>query len=136
MFEIGEVYNRRREIHEKFGGQQQGGISTPSDKPFIFLFTGERGEDYGYKDGWNDEGIFLYTGEGQLGDMEFVRGNLAIRDHSETGKALHVFKNIGKGQCEYVGEFICSSWEWRIGSDYTGNKRKIIVFHLTEEKQL
>jgi 5-methylcytosine-specific restriction enzyme A len=64
VFEVGRVYNRRLEIHEPYGGQSQGGISTPRDWPFIFLFTGESGEQYGYKDGWDDNGVFLYTGEG------------------------------------------------------------------------
>jgi hypothetical protein len=41
MFEVGRVYNRRLEIHQPYGGQRQGGISTPRDWPFIFLFTGE-----------------------------------------------------------------------------------------------
>ena len=82
MFEIGRVYNRRSEIHEPYGGQWQSGISTPRDQPFIFLFTGESGEQYGYEDGWDDNGVFLYTGEGQKGDMEFIGGNRAIRDHA------------------------------------------------------
>jgi 5-methylcytosine-specific restriction protein A len=50
-FERGRIYNRRDEIHEKFGGQGQGGISTPRATPAIFLFTGETGEQYGYRDG-------------------------------------------------------------------------------------
>jgi hypothetical protein len=68
----------------------QGGISTPSKHDFIILFTSAMGEQYGYKDGWNEQG--LYTGEGQQGDMAFIRGNLAIRDHVENGKALHLLK--------------------------------------------
>jgi hypothetical protein len=28
-FEEGKVYNRRTDIHARFGGQQQGGIITP-----------------------------------------------------------------------------------------------------------
>jgi 5-methylcytosine-specific restriction protein A len=86
MFELGKTYNRRADIHAKFGGQQQGGCSTPTDHPFIFLFTGKSGEQYGYEDGWDADGVFLFTGEGQLGDMEFVRGNRAIRDHAHDGK--------------------------------------------------
>ena len=31
MFEIGQVYDRRREIHGPYGGQWQSGISTPTD---------------------------------------------------------------------------------------------------------
>ena len=49
MFEVGEEY-RRRELHERYGGQEQGGISTPSQHPFIMLFWGDTGEQYGYKD--------------------------------------------------------------------------------------
>jgi hypothetical protein len=36
VFSPGRMY-RRRELHEKFGGQRQGGISTPAKAPFIFL---------------------------------------------------------------------------------------------------
>jgi 5-methylcytosine-specific restriction protein A len=50
-FQVGRVYSRRNDIHAEFGGQQQGGISTPDGAPFIFLFTGEMGEQYGYEDG-------------------------------------------------------------------------------------
>jgi 5-methylcytosine-specific restriction protein A len=45
------AYNRRRDIHVVYGGQQQGGICTPSDHPVIFLFTGEAGGQHGYGDG-------------------------------------------------------------------------------------
>ena len=40
-FEVAKLYSRRRDIHEVYGGQQQGGICTPQNAPFIFLFTGE-----------------------------------------------------------------------------------------------
>jgi 5-methylcytosine-specific restriction protein A len=92
-YEVGRTYNRREDIHAKFGGQQQGGISTPDGAPFIFLFTGEIGEQYGYADGWS-EGVFLYVGEGQRGDMEFIRGNKAIRDHAMNGKELLLFEAL------------------------------------------
>jgi 5-methylcytosine-specific restriction enzyme A len=68
MFEIGRFYNRRSEIHEPYGGQWQGGISTPRDRPFIFLFTGESGEQYDYRDGWDGKGVFLTSG-----NMGFAR---------------------------------------------------------------
>jgi hypothetical protein len=32
MFELGKVY-RRKDLHEEFGGQEQGGIVTPG--PFL-----------------------------------------------------------------------------------------------------
>ena len=46
------TYNRRRDIHAIYGGQQQGGICTPTEHPVIFLFTGEAGGQHGYSDGW------------------------------------------------------------------------------------
>ncbi len=55
---------RRKELHSRFGGQQQGGISTPSTNNLVFLFTGSTGERYGYQDGWTPDGAFDYTGQG------------------------------------------------------------------------
>jgi 5-methylcytosine-specific restriction protein A len=60
---------KRKDIHDAFGGQRQGGISTPQKYPFIFLFTGGTGNKYGYKDEQINDDIFFYTGEGQEGDM-------------------------------------------------------------------
>jgi 5-methylcytosine-specific restriction protein A len=102
-FEVGKIYDRQRDIHARFKGQEQGGISTPAGTPFIFLFTGETGEQYGYKDHWTDDGVYLYTGEGQVGDMEFVRGNKAIRDHSANSKDMLLFEALGKGNGTHGG---------------------------------
>ncbi len=84
-------------------------------------------------------GVFLYTGEGQVGPMEFTPGNRAIRDHGTDGKDLHLFRSLGKGKgYRYLGVFACSSWEFRQGIDRNGGKRRVIVFHLvrpSEEEQ-
>jgi 5-methylcytosine-specific restriction protein A len=55
-FERGKVYRRVQDIHQRFGGQRQGGISTPSSHPYIFLFTGESGSSYGYNDDFSPTG--------------------------------------------------------------------------------
>ena len=103
MFAVGHV-SRRRDLHAAFGGQQQGGISTPAGGSIILLFTGDHGEDYGYSDGWNQDGTFRYSGEGQRGDMKFVRGNAAIRDHAANGKDLHLFQSMAGGRVRYIGQ--------------------------------
>ncbi len=78
----------------------------PEGAPYIFLFTGETGSQYGYADGWRPDGIFAYTGEGQRGDMEFVRGNRAIRDHITDGRDLLLFEaSRTKGLYRFVGCF-------------------------------
>jgi hypothetical protein len=108
-FEIGKIYNRRKDIHDIFGGQRQGGISTPAKAPFIFLFTGNSGQQYGYQDGWGTDNVFLYTGEGRIGDMQFRAGNKAIRDHGRDGKDLLVFEALGKGDgYRFLGQFTCT----------------------------
>ncbi len=40
---------------------------------------------------------YLFTGEGQKGDTEFVRGNRAIRDHLVTEKELRLFEWVRPG---------------------------------------
>src|SRR5438128_10607261 len=102
LFHSGQVL-KRKEIHRSYGGQERGGISTPRKHPYIFIFTGERGEEFGYQDYWEGE-VFHYTGEGQRGDMRFERGNRALRDHLQNGERVFLFKDRGDGQIELVAE--------------------------------
>ena len=97
MFVPGKIYRRRQDIHEVYGGQRQGGIATPSGHDAIFIFTGESGETHGYRDEFRSDGTFWYTGEGQIGDMQMIRGNRAIRDHRQEGKTIHLFEYIKTG---------------------------------------
>lgn len=97
MFEHGRVY-RRNELHQAWDGttevQRQGGILTPVEGPIVIVVTGEEGSRYGYDDFWDEDGVFHYYGAGQLGPMEFVRGNLALRDH---GEDVHLFEMLREG---------------------------------------
>ena len=137
MFELGRAYKRRDEIHKVYGGQEQGGISTPAGHPLIFLFTGEAGHDYGYKDGPDENGVFRYTGEGQVGDMEFTNGNRAIRDHVANGKDIHLFeKSYPDRLVRYLGQYVCTDWERGRGPDREGNDRELIIFHLVPLAEL
>jgi 5-methylcytosine-specific restriction protein A len=130
MFIQGYVY-RRSDLHNQYGGQRQGGISTPSRYPIILLFTGESGEQHGYTDDWSADGLFLYTGEGQQGDMAFIRGNAAIRNHIDNGKDLHLFAQVKKGFVRYLGQMVCTGSHTKAGSDTTGHLRQMIIFELT-----
>jgi len=130
-FEPGGIYNRVRDIHDVYGGQRQGGISTPKTAPLIFLFMGETGDQYGYQDGPRDDGIFAYTGEGQIGDMEFVRGNLAIRDHIKNGRDVLLFEALSSpGDYRFLGYFVCDGLEYAMAPDKTGALRRVIIFLL------
>ncbi|TXN01386.1 HNH endonuclease [Methylobacterium sp. WL103] len=124
------VYNRRRDVHAVYGGQQQGGICTPSQHPVIIVFTGSSGEQHGYADGWSSEGVFRYFGEGQLGDMVFERGNRAIRDHLVDGKDLLVFQTRGREGVRFLGQFECAGYSLETAPDRNGAQRSAIVFEL------
>lgn len=129
-----EIYVRR-EIHDQYGGQRQGGISTPASIPAIFIFTGATGQEHGYGyDRWEDNKTFHYTGEGQPehGDMTFVRGNKAINDHTETGRRVYLFEILPKasttrGKVRFRCELQLSSHHIH-KRDSMGNSRKVIVF--------
>lgn len=130
MFEVGKTYVRR-ELHDEYGGQRQGGISTPAKYPLIFLFSGSGGEKWGYQDHWDADGTFRFSGEGQRGNMEFRAGNKAIRDHVGNGKQLHLFGADGRGRARYVGELIYTSHDLVSNvPDGAGDFRIAIVFHL------
>ncbi|MCL6443606.1 MAG: HNH endonuclease [Alicyclobacillus sp.] len=135
MFIQGVEY-RRRDLHEMFGGQRQGGISTPAQFPFIMIFTGDSGNEFGYQDGWQSNGVFYYTGEGQKGNMKFIRGNKAIRDHVMNGRDLHLFECVRNGYVKYIGQMLCIGYHTRRSLDRNGNDRDVIVFELISVQML
>lgn len=132
-FKVGEVYNRRHDLHGRYGGQRQGGMSTPKSYPVILLFTGEGGAEHGYRDEFKPDGTYHYTGEGQRGDMAFVRSNRALRDHLDDGKRVHLFEAIGGGEVRYVGEVTCLGYHMEERLDTEGELRQAIVFELDLE---
>jgi 5-methylcytosine-specific restriction protein A len=128
MFVQGQVY-RRKALHDDYGGQRQGGISTPAQHPLVFIFSGDSGQQYGYADTWED-GVYMYTGEGQRGDMQFIRGNRAVRDHAANGKDIHLFTDAGGVYVRYMGQIVCVGHHEQRGPDVDGNERQIIIFEL------
>ncbi|MCE5163749.1 HNH endonuclease [Plesiomonas sp. PI-19] len=130
MFEIGKEYKRKEEIHGLYGGQAQGGISTPKSHPVVFIFTSDAGEQHGYRDEYHEDGLFWYTGEGQVGDMKMVSGNKAIFEHSKNGKTIHVFEYTRKAYVRYIGSAECLGYHEEDRPDRYGNNRTAFIFHL------
>src|SRR5581483_8097476 len=95
---------RRVDLHNRYGGSRQNGISPSRTTPNIFVFSDPAvGEQHGYLDHWED-GVFHYAGEGQRGDQTLNRGNGALLAHDTDGRTLRVFWGAG-GEVEYAGEF-------------------------------
>ena len=125
---------KRKELHDFFGGQRQGGISTPKNYPYIFIISSKRGKDHGYIDGWIDENkYFLYTGEGQIGDMEFKGGNRAIRDHYENEKRILLFQETKKTFIELKEELELIDYSFIQTLDSENKNRKAIQFKFAAE---
>ena len=99
-----QLYNRRADIHALYGGNWRSGICPSSKFPYIFIFSGKAGKQHGYEDGWDNPNVFTYTGEGQSGDMEFTRGNLALLNHINDSKRVFLFESEGKGFVKFICE--------------------------------
>lgn len=132
---------KRSTLHDRFGGSRQSGISPCRMSPNILIFTDKAsGSPHGYVfDGWVDDGdekVFLYTGEGQRGDQELVRGNAAILNHRQDGRAIRLFEGAGGSNVRYVGRFAVDDIEpyiEREAPDTGGSTlRKVLVFRLRE----
>ena len=121
---------KRSQIHDEYGGNRQGGISPSAKVPYIFIFSGKSGAQYGYKDGWDNHNIFSYTGEGQIGDMQFIRGNLALKDHLNIGKRVFLFEIEGGGLVKFISEMEFFDADYFETPDINGSNRIGIKFFL------
>lgn len=97
---------KRRDIHAQFGGNWQSGICPSSIFPYIFIFSGAQGKQHGYLDGWDNPNVFSYSGEGQTGDMQFTKGNLALRDHLKNNKRVFLFEYVSSGFVKFISELV------------------------------
>lgn len=122
------LYNRRQDIHTKYGGNWQSGICPTSNYNYIFIFSGKSGTQHGYQDSWHNPNIFSYTGEGQSGDMQFTRGNLALRDHLKNGKRVFLFESESRGLVKFKSELEFYDADCFDTKDTNGLIRKGIKF--------
>jgi len=125
---------RRTELHNRYGGNGQSGISPSRTTPNILVFTDPRsGERHGYFDHWAPDDSFHYTGEGQRGHQTMTKGNLAILNHRADGRALRVFQGAS-GTVQYVGQFVLDLLEpyteATAPSTDNGPPRRVMRFHL------
>jgi 5-methylcytosine-specific restriction protein A len=121
---------KRSLIHDEYGGNRQGGISPSAKVPYIFIFSGKSGAQYGYRDGWDNPNVYSYTGEGQEGDMRFIKGNLALKDHLNNGKRVFLFENEGNSYVKFISELEFYDADYFETPDKNGTNRIGIRFFL------
>ncbi|UOP01656.1 YDG/SRA domain-containing protein [Kingella potus] len=130
---------KRSELHERFGGSRQNGISPSLKSSNVFIFTHpEQGEIHGYYDKWaDDRQTLFYSGEGQSGDQTMTRGNKAILNHKNDGRALRVFEQTDRpGYVRYKGEFqINENQPFETTTEHSTNhgiQRQVFIFQLNK----
>ena len=136
------VFLSRSERSDIYGGGTQSGIEPSTSSEFIFLYSDPvKGLAFGYNfDGWNeDETIFYYTGEGQLGHHTLTGRNRTLLNHAATGQRLQLFvadgvEAVGRAvRQRYIGEFqVDGNVSHRVAEahDAVGDDRQVIVFRL------
>lgn len=122
---------KRTEVHKQLAGSGQGGIN-PTRHGDVLLFSDPKvGEEFGYHDGWDGDS-YLYSGEGQEGDMEFIKGNKAIRDHLQNGANIYLFFG-SKGTVTFENQFVLDQdgpYQLIDSKDKNGEDRQAIIFRL------
>jgi hypothetical protein len=143
QIELGEKYTRRQ-MKALFGGGLYRGIEVCGEDNILIYSDHATGPDHGYRDGWSadvDEygAVFEYSGEGRFGDQEMKRGNRAILEHEESGRALKVFIADGTvpgGNTKlhrYIGAFELDQakpYTEEPALDPNGQTRTIFIFRL------
>lgn len=128
---VGSVYPRA-ELHGRFGGNRYTGIVPSVREPVVLLFhTKEPGRQF-YRDGFDEQGVYWYSGEGSAGDMRWNATNRAIRDHQTRGTDLLFFERAQRrgGLWRFQGAMICATVKTEPRPDIDGGIRTAIVFGL------
>ena len=128
---VGAVF-RRAELHSRFGGSRFSGIVPSKREPVVLLFhTMEPAQQF-YRDGFDADGIYWYSGEGSVGDMSWTASNQAIRDHEKLGLDLLFFERVqrkkGLWRFSQVFSYFTHKEEKRV--DKERGHRSAIVFGL------
>ena len=124
----------RRDLHATLGGQTRSGISTARKEPVVLLFSDPvSGPQHGYIDGWQADGFYHYTGEGQSGDQVMEKGNKAVRDHEANNRELHLFQSGGKGKpVTHMGQFRhVDHYDADAPQTGGGPLRRVLIFRLS-----
>ncbi|MFF7613546.1 restriction endonuclease [Streptomyces lavendulae] len=136
---VGEVV-RRRDLHSRFGGTPQGGISPSIRSQMVMAFVAERPGPDDFT-GWGDDGVFHLSGAGMNGDQEMTRGNLALLRHKEQGRNVHLFHQLARRHDDqdegkvyrHLGRFEVDAEQPYYVADAAGSDgmmRTVIVFRL------
>ena len=129
--EIGKSY-LRLDLHNTFGGNPRAGICPTASGVVLVFSDPPSGANFGYDQNDGVVGnVYRYTGEGQAGDQQLVRGNKALL----SDKKLLLFSRLDSKSWIYIGEVKLDDvpFEIRSAKDSTGKIRQVLVFRFIEQ---
>lgn len=100
-------------------------------RPWCCFTDPVSGQRHGYYDGWDDEGLYNFVGEGQTGDQTLTQRNRTILDHVAEGRSLEGFL-ADSTSVSYLGEFVLIDYYFTEAHE-SGNLsllRQVVVFRL------
>ena len=122
-----------QQVEERFGIRISGfgrGIN-PTDSTVVLISSiGKSSGKFVYHDKWTKDGDYLYSGEGKTGNQTMTKGNLAIKNAKQDGKAIHLFVKFSPQEYYYQGIFDLLNYTYEYEKDENGNIRKEYKFQL------
>lgn len=116
------------QLNDIFGVSNMGGIRISKLTGTILLVSSADNALYEDRD---QDGLFSYTGEGQKGDQELVRGNKAVYDSPSRGTPLLLFFKRQTNEYEFQGEVrLAAAPVQEQQPDVDGQLRTVLVFPL------
>ena len=121
-----------QEVEQRFGINIAGfgrGCNPTGNAVVLISSVEPENDNFVYHDRW-DNGDYIFSGEGRIGDQRMVRGNLAITEAENNNKEIHLFIRESAQEYYYQGVFklVEYTYEEDIGAD--GNVRMEYKFRL------
>lgn len=129
--EIGRSY-LKLDLHNSFGGNPRAGICPTASGVVLVFSDPPSGTRFGYDQNDGVVGnVYRYTGEGQTGDQQLVRGNKALF----SDKKLLLFTRQDSKSWIFVGEVALDAepFESTSAKDRLGKMRQVLVFRFVEK---
>ena len=129
--EVGKSY-LRLDLHNAFGGNPRAGICPTASGAVLVFSDPPSGKKFGYDQNDGVVGhVYRYTGEGQTGDQQLVRGNKALLSK----RKLLLFSRQDAKSWIYIGEVRLDNepYELRSAKDSRGEMRQVLVFRFIEQ---
>ncbi len=131
LLNLGAVY-RRADLHGRFGGNKYCGIVPSKKESVVLIFHTQEPSQQFYRDGFDSDGLYWYSGQGQQGDMTWNASNNAVLNHMIDGRDLFFFERVQRKGGLWQFSHIMRYFNHRIKDrpDNDQKIRKAIIFGL------